>query len=135
MLSTLEKHAKYETWAKKIIFKIILYISNIESFNNLDVYDLTILYKILVSLRSSSEEQKTIINTLETFCCIECKNIPIEHLWQNILFFPAEKMFLNLDDINKCLVDNYSFTPDLQSLSLYKGLAGIGLALMKSNHI
>lgn len=135
LLSTLEKHAKYETWAKKIIFKIILYISNIESFNNLDVYDLTILYKILVSLRSSSEEQKTIINTLETFCCIECKNIPIEHLWQNILFFPAEKMFLNLDDINKCHVDNYSFTPDLQSLSLYKGLAGIGLALMKSNHI
>lgn len=135
LLSTLEKHAKYEAWVEKIIFKIVLYISTIESLNNFDVYDLTILYKILVSLRSSSEEQKTIINTLEPIWDTECKNIPIEHLWQNILFFSTEKMSLDLDDINKYIVDNYSYASELRSLFLYKGLASIGLALLHSNNI
>lgn len=135
LLSTLEKHAKYEAWVKKIIFKIVLYVSNIESLNNSDIYDVTILYKILVSLRSSSEDQKIIINKLKAICNTPYKNIPIEHLWQNILFFPDEKIFLNLHEVNNYLGDNYLFSPDIQSLFLYKGLAGIGLALIKSNNI
>lgn len=135
LLSTLEKHAKYEAWVEKIIFKIVLHISNIESFSNFDIYDLTVLYKILVSLRSSSEEQERIIRTLEPICGTECKNVPIEHLWQSLLFFPTGRILFNIDDMDKYITDNCIFTPSLQSLSLYRGLTGIGLALMSSNNI
>lgn len=135
LLSALEKNTKYEAWVQRIIFKILLQISNVELLNKFDIYDLKVLHKILITLRSTSEEQAIIINRLETICDIDSKNIPIEHLWQNFLFFPTEKISLNMNTISKHLHDNYSFTPDQQSLFLYKGLAGIGLALMNSNLI
>jgi hypothetical protein len=129
-LSTLEKYDKYKAWVDRIIFKIVLYISDMESFNRFDAYELTTLYKILTSLHSSSVEKRLIINRLEPVCNIIGTDIPIDYLWQNFLFFPEEVIPPNLEEINIHLDRNYSSTYNLKSLSLYKGLAGIGLALM-----
>lgn len=134
LLSTLEKHPKYAIWVERIIFKIVLHISNVESLNKYEVYDLRILYKILLSLRSSSDEHIIIINKIKAICNVEDKNVPIKHLWQTFLFFPTEKTSIDVDDINKYLDSNFTFTPDLQSLFLYEGLAGIGLALLNYSH-
>ena len=131
VLSILLSYDKYKNEAERIIFQILLHFPNEESLIQIDKSELKTLYKLLSSIKFISEEKETVIRNIEKIYDFNSDNeASIEYLWQHFFYFPIEKSSLDLKVVNKFIEDNYTSLPQKNPLSLYKGLAGIGLHLI-----
>jgi Lanthionine synthetase C-like protein. len=127
LLSTLHKHSRYKIHVDRIIFKIVLYLSSLESLDEFDACDLKILHHLLNSINSSLEEQWDIMTKIEVIDC-QSNLVCINNLWKNTFLLKGEKICFDVNEI-----DNY-VNENSNSCSLgIEGLAGIGLSVMIHN--
>lgn len=130
VLSILRKFPQYKARAEKVVYKVLLYLSTLENFSQESTSDLKILCKILLSIDIPSEEKNLIMDKLVNICGFGNINETIEYLWQSFMYFPDEIVSIESDDIDVFLDKNYYFLPKEDTLSIYKGLASIGLNLI-----
>lgn len=130
VLSEFRKYGKYKVKADKIIFKVLLYLSQLDTFNQMDSNDLRTLRKILLSLDLSIPEKEEVLTYLSISKAFKNIDEMVRYLWQNVVFFPNEIISLERNEWNKFIDDNYLYLPRENTLSIYNGLAGIGLNLI-----
>ncbi|NDV64197.1 lanthionine synthetase LanC family protein [Bacteroides sp. 224] len=131
VLSELVHDDQYRIWTERIIFKILLHISNAKSLAQVDKCDLNILYKLLSAIKCQMKEKKEVMISIEKICDLDfTTNIPFECLWQYFFYFPKEKISLQLEAVSKYIENKCTFLPNENSLSLFKGLTSIGLNLI-----
>ena len=135
VLSSLIKYDQYKDKTKRVIFKILLHLSNADLSDQIDKDDLYTLYRLLSSIKYDSKEKEAVMRNIERSGNLYLNNeVSLDYLWQNFLFSPKEKVSLRSDDINK-YIDSYTFPSRENSLSIFKGLAGIGLTLILQEHL
>lgn len=130
VLSMLRKSEKYKVKVEKIIFKVLLYLSDLENFDQIEVNDLRILRKILSSLDFFSNEKNKVMSGLAGFGEFNSIDDSIKYLWQNYIFFPSEVIPMDCAELDRFIDTNYLYLPKENTLSIYNGLAGIGLNLI-----
>ena len=127
-----ERFSEYEMWIDRILFKILLYLSNVESLDKIDLNELKTLCKLIEALPFLSDEKDLFIGKVSSLHSnVRSNNIPIKYFWHRFLYFPDENVCANIDEINQFIDDNYTFLPKENTLSIYNGgLASIGIILI-----
>ncbi|AYD49053.1 lanthionine synthetase LanC family protein [Arachidicoccus soli] len=132
-LLSLEKIQDFKIECERILFKICLSLSRIGSWAQFEKYDLRILYKLLIAIKFSSQEKETILKEINSIIIFNYNGFSSKDLWQNFFFLPQEEIVYNFEDINRYIDQNYSYRNIVTgNISIYRGLAGIGLALMNN---
>ena len=129
-LSILENHLEYKSQVYRIINKILLHLLYNNYIENIDIYDIKILFKLLSLYKFSSDEKDKVVEKLNFLFNNSENKFPLNYLWQNFIYFPNDN--INIKEVDKYINDYFIFLPQENTLSIHKGLSSIGLNLLAS---
>lgn len=121
--------------SKKLLYKILTLLEKMDFSKNVSDEDLIILLQLLsIENNLYSDKRDNLLLNIKNYISSKPSlyNI-VDGYWYKLIYTINNKTQLNLEKINRYIDDNYACEPDKDKFSLYKGLSGIGLELMKQD--
>ena len=125
----------YFSYINKTILKILSYINSFEDlsvFKYSDIKTMTIFFTELSNLYPKMPIKAKLQSLFkESNTRKATQNDLISYLWQNLLYFPIEKVHIDLDEVNDYIDEVFVLPFYETNFSIQNGLSSIGLSLMK----